>query len=299
MAEYLPVSDNIAYGGFVAPKDATFAGPGMDHAPPAAVSIPRPPRPSYSISLCPCGTLRGNTLVLWSSPPGATTFPHHCALGPDWPCTVVTLSLIAVPGLGWCIWIGPGLHWAVAVVGGLLALAALASVSLTAFSDPGILPRQSPEALDSARRAAVEEGTLDAFTACTHCNVLRRPGTQHCYHCQSCVVDLDVRALFKSVVGGVFCATRDPSSPPPHPTAPLPLDGAVYWRQQHTVLPRHAIFVRGRCGGLAAARCAGAGSGLGGDSPHIPPPNPRSVFSCILYMGGCVIGFVVYKVHPP
>ena len=53
-----------------------------------------------ALNCCCCGTRVGNTLVCCrAGGPEARRFPRACVIGPDWPCSVVTFTLVIVPAV--------------------------------------------------------------------------------------------------------------------------------------------------------------------------------------------------------
>jgi len=203
----------------------------------AAGSLPRNP----VINNCPFGTAQGNTLALWgvnrlpSSAPsyqgtgrakinewiGAefvydsgssyAKFPRVCVIGPDWPCLCVTFGLIIAPSLAWFIGLAPRVNIGLLISGVFTFISLIVILAILAGSDPGIVPKQTPQMLQlqmekikreaeersqkatgaAYRPGAAGSSALSRYSTCNMCNVLRVSGTSHCYDCNVCIIELD------------------------------------------------------------------------------------------------------------
>ena len=170
---------------------STGGSSGSDFSP-SAMHASRNDRRASSIAPCgSCGEVSGNTVVIYKSTPSARTWPGVCVIGPDWPCLCVTYALIVIPSLVFLSYIAIALHPGVVAGGVVLFLAAVLSLSVTALSDPGYLPKNTPAQLWEQRRVAEEEGRAERMTLCQYCNVLREQHTSHCFECNACVLHLD------------------------------------------------------------------------------------------------------------
>jgi hypothetical protein len=139
-------------------------------------------------------------------------FPRACVLGPDWPFLCLTYFLILIPSLCWLFLVTTRLHIALFSIGAISILVLVFALAMTAFSDPGIVPKQTPAKLvlqkkRIARAAEIAEQqqcgkefyrpgvagatALSRFSTCSQCNVLRLYGTSHCTICNACCVGLD------------------------------------------------------------------------------------------------------------
>jgi hypothetical protein len=123
--------------------------------------------PALIVAGCPCGVTSGNTITLFRTHPGATLFPRVMILGPDYPCLCMTFAIIIGAWLAFLILLGPRLHAAVTACGVLVFLTTLAALMVTAFSDPGIVPKRSHHALEKQQRAfeAAVEASRQASAA--------------------------------------------------------------------------------------------------------------------------------------
>ena len=161
-----------------------------------------------------CGERVGNTVTVYTSR-ASPSFPFTCVIGPDWPCNTASWALIFGISLAFLVLIAPRLHVAVLAANATTLAVLAAAFAVTSLSDPGYLPRQTPEQLAADRAAlgaapppaaadaavvsgmpgaggaAVDAAAAAGFTACSVCHVLRARGTMHCYDCARCVRDLD------------------------------------------------------------------------------------------------------------
>jgi hypothetical protein len=62
--------------------------------------------------------------------------------------------------------VAPKLHWAVVLAGVLLTGVTAALLALTAFSDPGYVPKQTPAQMEVQRQQMEEQGLSGTFTVC-------------------------------------------------------------------------------------------------------------------------------------
>jgi len=204
----------------------------------SAGSLPRNP----VISNCPLGKVaQGNTLALWgldSLPSSAPSyqgtgrakindwigaefiydsgnnyakFPRVCVIGPDWPCLCVTFGLIIAPSIAWFIALAPRVNVGLMISGIFTFIFLIVILAILAGSDPGIVPKQTPQMLQlqtekikreaeersqkvtgaAYRPGAAGSSALSRYSTCNMCNVLRVSGTSHCYDCNVCVIELD------------------------------------------------------------------------------------------------------------
>ncbi|ESS30777.1 DHHC zinc finger domain-containing protein [Toxoplasma gondii VEG] len=128
--------------------------------------------------------------------------------GPDRRTALVSLAMILIPSVVFMIWTSPWFasHFGVGVplTQALLVLLTVYFFSVTACSDPGILPRhRSPmnafDPLTGAYRArqppryqdVVINGNCIRLKFCTTCNIYRPPRSVHCAICDNCVERFD------------------------------------------------------------------------------------------------------------
>jgi len=155
-------------------------------------------------------------------------FPYQCSVGPNWPGPFV-LQGIMVLGTVLHIWAMPISNFA-HVLRIISLLMVMFFISLTAFSDPGVIYRHEYhifEGLEDPQKALVE---------CTLCNLVRPSSAKHCYLCGVCIDKLDhhcpwmgkcigrktIRAFRSFLVAlschlgllfvlTMYCASKDPS----------------------------------------------------------------------------------------
>lgn len=113
---------------------------------------------SAAITICAAGACRGavrsgNTLTCWGATSRRRRFPHVCVVGPDWPCNLISWTLIFGATLAFLVLVGPQLHWAVFAADCCTGAALVWALAVTAFSDAGYLPRQTPEQLEAQKFA--------------------------------------------------------------------------------------------------------------------------------------------------
>jgi len=132
---------------------------------------------------CICSKAEGNHFLVYGSPL-SRKFPLHCLLGPDWFCSMVTITLIATPTL-WLLIVGH--YYFSVVVNGAYTVSAftvLSSFMITGFSDPGIIKKQSREELEML----IENGDFPRNgVLCDKCNIYRPSDAHHCFECNVCI----------------------------------------------------------------------------------------------------------------
>jgi palmitoyltransferase ZDHHC9/14/18 len=139
-----------------------------------------------------------------------SSFPYHCMVGPDWPCTVLSLVLMVVVNTVVLSVISP-LGWITVVIGIVGGVLFMVFFCLTAFSDPGIVYKNEFGSLDAELASDVENvdkssqsvplnaGALGTSTTvqrippvphsieCGQCEIRRPYTARHCTHCGNCI----------------------------------------------------------------------------------------------------------------
>lgn len=128
--------------------------------------------------------------------------------GPDGRSSAATTLMVVVPSVVWQIsvgtWYTERYNMFFSVLGGMLACASLVLLLATAFSDPGIMPRQRDftEQFDHATGAwrskqppryydTILRGHPTKLKYCVTCNIYRPPRCTHCSVCENCVERFD------------------------------------------------------------------------------------------------------------
>mmetsp|Transcript_15376 Transcript_15376/g.17405 ORF Transcript_15376/g.17405 Transcript_15376/m.17405 type:complete len:259 (+) Transcript_15376:113-889(+) len=128
--------------------------------------------------------VEGNYYLLYGKSRGrGRSWPGHCIVGPDWCCSMFTSALIIIISSWWFSYIFVKLNAFFVFFGFITFMMLLLSYSMTAYTDPGIVKRQTEEELQSQPKG---EGTL-----CRYCNIYRDYGTRHCYDCNACIYEHD------------------------------------------------------------------------------------------------------------
>mmetsp|Transcript_12759 Transcript_12759/g.37926 ORF Transcript_12759/g.37926 Transcript_12759/m.37926 type:complete len:344 (-) Transcript_12759:10-1041(-) len=128
--------------------------------------------------------------------------------GPDARSCVATLMMIAVPSILWQVQVGTFFaerHSAlIPIVAFVLQVTSLTFLLATAFSDPGIIPRQKDytEQYDARSKTYRKDKPPKQFDMmlrvhpfkvkhCPTCNIYRPPRTTHCSVCENCIERFD------------------------------------------------------------------------------------------------------------
>uniref|UniRef100_A0A7S1AFM5 Palmitoyltransferase n=1 Tax=Noctiluca scintillans TaxID=2966 RepID=A0A7S1AFM5_NOCSC len=138
-----------------------------------------------------------------------TFFRGRLISGPDVQTCAFTFLLVFAPSVVWHIEVGA--FWGqrrvgivFAFLGALLQLTSLLSLLVTAFSDPGIIPRQKEydetyEPRTETYRSRPPPRYFDLLLRghphklkyCTTCNIYRPPRCTHCSVCENCIERFD------------------------------------------------------------------------------------------------------------
>lgn len=128
--------------------------------------------------------------------------------GPDARSCIASLLMICAPSVVWQVDVGAWLYIeygpALLLLNGFLELMSLFFLLATAFSDPGIVPRQESftEQYDVRTKCyrmkqparyfdTVLRGHSFKLKYCTTCNIYRPPRCTHCSVCENCVERFD------------------------------------------------------------------------------------------------------------
>ena len=126
----------------------------------------------------------GKSRVVFTVSQDLRGFPYLCMVGPDWPCLLYSYFLITFPAAMFLVHIANSLSIYAVVVGLVILLATLATLTITALSDPGIVPKRTDAELE-------REGGANGRRMCVWCNVEKLPRMHHCYECNACIEELD------------------------------------------------------------------------------------------------------------
>lgn len=104
-----------------------------------------------AIAICCCGRTNGNVLTVYRRTVESKRWPFVMMIGPDWPCLLVTYTLVLSCWLAFLVALAPRLHPGVVAGGAVCMLLTTFVLTLTACSDPGYVPKQSLEAVQEQR----------------------------------------------------------------------------------------------------------------------------------------------------
>ncbi|CAD7697968.1 unnamed protein product [Ostreobium quekettii] len=133
----------------------------------------------------------GNLWVLWNG---------KIFIGPDWKSLMGTFFLILIPSILFLSLIAHDVGKGILGLSLLLVAFVLAMLGFTAFSNPGIIPRQSapvdangdPRFLPFPRtKDFLINGYRVTTKYCATCNIYRLPRCSHCAMCNNCVEKFD------------------------------------------------------------------------------------------------------------
>lgn len=79
-------------------------------------------------------------------------------------------------------------------LGGLLFILNITLLFMTAFTEPGVIPRRQP--LHDKESEAVVDGLKDKLQFCHSCHIVRPPRAKHCRYCDNCVEVFDHHCMF-------------------------------------------------------------------------------------------------------
>lgn len=116
-----------------------------------------------------------------------TYFPFQMHVGPDFPCMIITYSLICVPTFFFIINVAFDYGYSVIIPTLILLAMLVLAFSITACSDPGVVFEvdSDPEVPNRSRDGQT------ALIKCSICDIKRPVSASHCYDCGVCVDELD------------------------------------------------------------------------------------------------------------
>lgn len=119
--------------------------------------------------------------------------PTRCFLGPNYAFFLLALTLALLIGSATLMYLGRCVNVIAYFVQFIFFCAFIMSYLLVAFTDPGIIPKQTREQLLMELSQLEEEGVdLSHRKVCTDgCNIIRPPYTYHCASCDACIVGID------------------------------------------------------------------------------------------------------------
>lgn len=121
-------------------------------------------------------------------------------MGPDWKALCATSFLIVVPSgvyLGLIVpYLGRNVSWAFVAVAAAIIAFVLLMLAMTAFRDPGFIPRSPPDFdVETGKEPPTKQFVIHDFRVttkyCPTCNHYRPPRCSHCAVCDNCVDKFD------------------------------------------------------------------------------------------------------------
>ena len=120
-----------------------------------------------------------------------SSFPYHLFVGPEWPCMLVTYSLIIVPSIFFLVNVATIWGPAVIVLGTVSLFVLLVVFSCTACSDPGVIFKTETSDLDIENKDTNNDLSLNNTIECSQCRIDRPKTASHCYQCGLCIEEID------------------------------------------------------------------------------------------------------------
>ena len=120
--------------------------------------------------------------------------------GPDYKSLLATTALIAVPTAVYFVFVVPylGVHvsWALVVISIILVVFVFLMLAMTAFRDPGFIPRSPPNTdVEYGLYPSTKDYAVNGYTVttkyCATCCHYRPPRCSHCAVCDNCVDKFD------------------------------------------------------------------------------------------------------------
>jgi hypothetical protein len=155
----------------------------------------------------------GNMILLFGK--RTSGFPYHLIIGPEWPCMLVTYSLIIVPTIFFLINVASLLGPIVISLGVFILFLTVSAFTCTACTDPGIIFEYETTIISDEETGIPSDNSNENINnnnnnnnlsnrsnsrnsssnkkpiVCNICKVDRPLTASHCYTCNVCVDELD------------------------------------------------------------------------------------------------------------
>lgn len=123
------------------------------------------------------------------------TFPHNSGrliTGPSQSVFIFNLCLIFGATTLFYVFIASRIHMSLVVIGSILQAITLYFLFLAAFTEPGIVKRGAPTAIEAKEPPMVTVGKDRVkLRWCKTCRIYRPPRCKHCRFCDNCVEEFD------------------------------------------------------------------------------------------------------------
>jgi palmitoyltransferase ZDHHC9/14/18 len=159
---------------------------------------------------------------------------------------LLSITLLVVTFSLFLLGVVPLLHMPILFyVGGGLAVSTLLFLLLTAFTEPGIIPRRPPSKL----LESMSEDARQKLQYCHTCRIVRPPRAKHCRYCDNCVEVFDHHCPWTGTCIGVrnyayFCAFITLATASSAFACGTSAYLIVRWVEGNAPLPRVLMYVR-------------------------------------------------------